>query len=368
MNHHFWKPALLLAALCTIASTPVTAAEVVAEAGAASSQAMVTSVIRLDEIIDGETDWRFAGGKGTKATLEVVKDQPAPGQYSLRFAAEMADDKGSARLVKDLNDLQVTDIKAIRMKIKSETVTGFGIVLVDGTGQTHQKKGNKLEADNQWHEIVIDPLLIAGGEHWGGANDGKWHGQPASLALTFNAGSDKVNRKPAFSITDIRADVVQTGVAQAASFKSDFEKDGLNDWKGEGAVELDKSTSFKGGNSLVISRVTNGREAPAAATSPTFPLTSGQWQFSIASKSDLKSPDSSYSGTVAIELLDGNGKVVDSSTLVDVFGTRAWTPVSKAVTVPAGVTQGRFRAQLNKADGKLWIDEVSAAFLAAPVP
>lgn len=67
-----------------------------------------------------------------------------------------------------------------------------------------------------------------------------------------------------------------------------------------------------------------------------------------------------------MELLDGNGKQVDSSTLVDVYGTRPWTPVSKVVTIPAGVTQGRFRTQLNKADGKLWIDEVSAAFLTAP--
>lgn len=223
MYHKFWKSALVLAALCGIASTPVTAAEVANQADATGTRGMVTSVVRLDEIIDGDTDWRFAGGKGTKATLEVLTDKPAAGEYALRFAAEMEDEKGSARLVKDFQDLELADVKAIRMKVKSETATSFGIVLVDGTGQTHQKKGNVLVADNQWHDLVIEPLKIAGGEHWGGANDGKWHGQPASLAITFNAGSDKVNRKPAISIVDIRAEAVQAGVAQVASFKSDFE-------------------------------------------------------------------------------------------------------------------------------------------------
>jgi hypothetical protein len=380
-THKSWNCALLFAALCSAGRTPVFAQETAALLqagkpaldqeflGAADGGAMVTSTVRLDEIIDGESDWKFAAaGKGSKATLEVVKDQPEKGQFALRFAAELADDKSSARLVKYLKDLELTDIKAIRMKVKSETVTGFGIVLVDGTGQTHQKKGNKLEADNKWHDLVIDPLKIAGGEHWGGANDGKWHGAPASIAITFNIGSDKVGKKPALSLADIRADAVQAGVAQAASFKSDFEKAGvLNDWKVEGTVALDTTAAFKGANALVISRTTNGREAPASASSPAFPLTPGQWQFSLASKSDLKSPDSSYSGTVNLDLLDGNGKQVDSTILVDVFGTRPWTPVSKAMTVPTGVTQGRFRVQLNKADGKLWIDELAASFLTAPV-
>jgi hypothetical protein len=189
----------------TTAPKPVVAA--VTPKPAATDANAATTTIRLDELVDGKSDWKAGIDRDATVTLDVIKDQPAAGQNALRFAAEITGPRGSARLKKDLK--QVSGIKTIRMKIKSETVTAFGIVLVDETGQTHQKKGNRLQTDGQWAEFTIDPLKVAGGEHWGGANDGQWHGQIQSLTLTYNIGSDKVNQKPAMLIGDITGEIAK---------------------------------------------------------------------------------------------------------------------------------------------------------------
>ena len=52
--------------------------------------------------------------------------------------------------------------------------------LIDSTGQCHQHGGVPIVADGKWHDLVLKPEEIAGGEHWGGANDGKWHGPAPS--------------------------------------------------------------------------------------------------------------------------------------------------------------------------------------------
>jgi hypothetical protein len=178
---------------------------------AAAGDNAATTTIRLDELVDGKTDWKAGIDRDATASVEVVKDQPAAGQNALRFAAEIKGPKGSARLRKSLKGLNLADVKVIRMKIKGETATVFGLVLVDGTGQVHQKKGNRLKTDGEWTEFTIDPQKIAGGEHWGGANDGKWHGPLDSITFTYNIGSDKESQKPVMIIGDITADVVKGG-------------------------------------------------------------------------------------------------------------------------------------------------------------
>ena len=54
-----------------------------------------------------------------------------------------------------------------------------------GTGQCHQAKGFKLTPDGQWHDVTIETRAVVGGEHWGGANDGKWHGPATGLGINI---------------------------------------------------------------------------------------------------------------------------------------------------------------------------------------
>ena len=53
--------------------------------------------------------------------------------------------------------------------------------------QVHQKHVNlPSPPSDQWQEIVLKVQDLVGGEHWAGANDGKWH--PAAKALGINIG------------------------------------------------------------------------------------------------------------------------------------------------------------------------------------
>ena len=123
--------------------------------------AEVTSVIQLDEIVEGEHDWRFSRGEefpGAKGSLTVVKDEPAPGKSCLKLAGDFTGGGAYVAAIKDLRDLDVKDVAAFRLRVKSDNAASLGIQLVDGTGQTHQRKRIPIAADGQWHDLVIKPV------------------------------------------------------------------------------------------------------------------------------------------------------------------------------------------------------------------
>jgi hypothetical protein len=89
---------------------------------------------------------------------------------------------------RELPDLQGRNLTEIRLWVKSSDVSAVGVRLVDTTGQCHQKKGVRLTADGDWHELVLPVSDLVGEESWGGARDGKWHGPAKGLGL--NIGKD----------------------------------------------------------------------------------------------------------------------------------------------------------------------------------
>ncbi|MBE3123962.1 MAG: hypothetical protein IMZ65_04090, partial [Planctomycetes bacterium] len=174
------------------------------------------------------------------------------------------------------------------------------------------------------------------------------------------------SKQPVVYLADIQAEVLQAAVVQPASFKSDFESDPVPpaDWTSQGKVAADPQNAFKGKRSLVLERSAEDVEKPCSVTTASFAAAPGLWEIALACKSDLKSPDSSFSGVVTLECLDAGGKTVDTVVLADVFGQKNWQPVAKRIEVAKGVA-ARFRVQLNKASGRFWIDEISAAYVSA---
>ena len=331
--------------------------------------AEVTSVVRLDEILEGEHDWRFSKGeefKGATGSFIVVKDQPAVGQTSLKLAGDFTGGGAYVAAIKEMQSLDAKDVAAIRLRAKSDNATTVSIQLVDGAGQTHQRKGVRIVSDGQWHEVVIEPTKIAGGEHWGGPNDGRWHGPARQLAISVTAESDEKGKQPVLCLADIRADVLLPVFVQPAAFKCDFEADVKLDkgWTVAGDVSIDTKTAFQGSHSLLLSRSLANVEKACSATSPTFPVAAGQWEIRLAVKPDLHSPDNSYSGVVTLECLDAANKVIERITVADVFGQRDWQSVSKRVEMPKNAASARFQIQINKTHGSFWVDDLSAAYLA----
>ena len=229
--------------------------------------AEATATIRLDEIVEGEHDWRFSRGEefpGAKGSLTVVKDQPAAGQSCLELAGDFTGGGAYVAAIKELGDLDAKDLAAVRLRVKSDNTAILGVQLVDGTGQTHQQKGVKISPDGQWHDLEIKPAQVAGGEHWGGANDGKWHGPAKQFVISLSDKSDEKTRRPVVSLADVRAEVLLPVFVQPAAFKSDFEGAArlADGWTVKGDVSIDTTTAFKGGHSLVLSRPADRVDRP----------------------------------------------------------------------------------------------------------
>mgnify|MGYP002682494266 CR=1 FL=1 len=90
-------------------------------------------------------------------------------------------------------DLGGSNLSAIRLWVRTEGVEALGVRIADSSGQCHQSRTQALVADGQWHEVLLRLPDLVGGEHWGGANDGKWHGPPTGLGLNVAKGSIGAN-------------------------------------------------------------------------------------------------------------------------------------------------------------------------------
>jgi hypothetical protein len=103
-----------------------------------------------------------------------------------------ADFRGGGAYVgswKDIEPRGLPDVEEFRLWVQARGLDRLGVRVVDETGQCHQK-GVPLPAGagDGWREVVLKVRDLAGGEHWGGANDGSWHGAPRGLGL--NIGKD----------------------------------------------------------------------------------------------------------------------------------------------------------------------------------
>ena len=318
--------------------------------------AEVQTLIPIDDL----EDWRFTRGeefKGAQGSLTAT-----PGG-SLKLAGDFTGGGAYVGMVRELRELDVKDVAAIKMKVKSENAAQIGVQMVDATGQTHQRSV-PIKADNEWHELVLDPVKISGGEHWGGANDSKWHGPPTQIALNVSKESDPKGKQPVVELAKIVADARVPVFEQSAAYRNDFEADRLTDWSTKGDVSIDSADASQGKRSLLLSRTLEKIDDACTAQSRTFPAAAGSWEVKLAAKSRLHSPDNSYSGSVRLEALDDAGKVLERFTIAEEFGNKEWHAIQKKIELPRGVRQARFEIKLDKTYGKFWIDDISASHLA----
>ena len=334
--------------------------------GAAQTAVSIKKTVPLDEMLRaGELDWGFNLGQefpGAKGDLEVVADQPAAGQYAMRLHADFTGGGAYVGVRRKFDLLDVEAMNVLRLKMRSTTVRSYGLRLVDGTGQCHQRKDISFTADGEWHDVEIVPTEIAGGEHWGGANDGKWHDSVRLMELMLNDRSHE-GKKPDLTITDIRADVTVAAQVKPAAFAESFEAvAGFSQrWKTGGLAQIDDQGRGESAKSLLLKRSLEALQTDTWATGPSFAAGTGPWQVKYAWKAQLHSPDNSYHGSVALEALDRGGKLLETIPVGIGYGNEDWTEVSKPVALPRGAAQARFRIQLNKTYGSFWLDELSAS-------
>lgn len=264
------------------------------------------------------------------------------------------------------------DVSMVSFWLRFPGSDGLSIRLIDGTDQCHQIRFH-IEKSDDWQRIVL-PVAdffarrgqpdavqgIAKYEYWGGANDGKWHSPAKSLHILLS--KDGQPSKRTLWICDVQA-VTQPTASAAAAYTESFDAAAASPegWSVTGDVVVDQEASFKGGRSLRLTKTEQTLNDSVVAIGPAFDVSAGQWQIQAATRSDLVSPDNSYSGSVTLELLNASGGAIRQVEIVNQFKVNNWTPVSKAVDIPAEAARARFRVQINKqTPGRFWVDELSA--------
>ncbi len=338
-----------------------------AAAGEGSDSKGMAKKVQLDEVIEGESLWKFSIGKevpGGAGAMTLVKDDPTPGKHSMKMEGDFTAGGNYVVIQRKTETMALGEVNEISMKLKATNFETIIVRLVDASGQSHQKRF-KVVADGAWHPLAFKPTDVAGGEHWGGANDGKWQ-SPMKMFCISLVKPKTGEPKASLQVAEVNAEVTVATKVNKAAFQSAFEEAAPKpaNWTVEGNVAIDPKEAFKGSQSLVLTLPENNVRQKTAAVGPSFPVATGPWEVKLAAKTDLVSMDSSYNGMVTLEYLDGSGKAVGQSILVEFYNKKNWQPVVKQVEIPSGVVSARFVAKINKeTPGKFWVDEISASAL-----
>jgi len=139
----------------------------------------------LDDFEKAPAGWKYVGGEefpGAKGGLALDGAVAHGGRQSYRLEADFGGGGAYVGCWRDLASLKGRDVKDLRFWAKADGVAALGVRLVDSSDQLHQSAVT-LAASPDWQEVVLPIASLAGGEHWGGANDGKWHGPLKGFGL-----------------------------------------------------------------------------------------------------------------------------------------------------------------------------------------
>jgi len=129
----------------------------------------------LDDFEKAPEGWKYVGGEefpGAKGALNLDAAVAHGGRSSYRLDADFGGGGAYVGSWRDLASLKGKDVSELRFWGKADGISRLGVRLLDGSGQIHQG-AVELKASPDWQEVVLRIASIAGGEHWGGANDGK---------------------------------------------------------------------------------------------------------------------------------------------------------------------------------------------------
>ena len=322
---------------------------------------IVTREVRLDEFLQGgELDWGFNDGRefpGAKGGAALAEDVPEPGAYAVRLWGDFSEGGAYVSGEKRLGGLPV---RAVRMRVRTENVRQINVRFGDGTGQCHQGRGIALTPDGAWHELVIPVADVVGGEHWGGANDGRWHGNAQYFSLILSAGS-AADKKPELLIRDIRAEI-ETRMAVAGEPWSDGFEAGAAAWQVEGAgtAATELAAPYEGGACLRTARTEDDRNRAFRVLGPVFPAGAGRWNLSGAARPALYSPDNSFAVRLVALALDDAGALLEALPVADVTQGATWRTFAREIRFPAATAKARLAVEWHKTHGTCDFDALRA--------
>ena len=131
--------------------------------------------------------------------FSLGKEFPGAQGNFWRDEKEGSDGKGAACLLGDFSGggayvamnrgfSEKLDVKAVEISFKTSDISGIVFRISDSSGQTFQQHLDLKESDT-WQTVkVTDVVGKQGAGHWGGANDGQWHGPATGMSLILDKG------------------------------------------------------------------------------------------------------------------------------------------------------------------------------------
>jgi|GEM_PF-329162 len=161
----------------------------VGELGAEEDAPLLQPVL-VDDFEAEPQGWKYIGGEefpGAKGAFVQDTNVFHGGTHAMRLEADFSQGGAYIGVWRDLGPLNLPDFSEIRVWVKAINISRLGIRIVDKTGQCHQKNGGvALSQTDGWQELVLKVSNLVGGEHWGGTNDGRWHGPAMGIGLNIS--------------------------------------------------------------------------------------------------------------------------------------------------------------------------------------
>lgn len=125
---------------------------------------------------------------GAQGNFVIDTDESHGGESSAWLDASFAEGGAYVALVRTF--AEPLPAQRVSFWIKAPGIEFVVFRIVDSTGQTHQQR-LKLQDTAAWQQVTITNFLPRerGALHFGGANDGQWHGPAKGLSLILDKGS-----------------------------------------------------------------------------------------------------------------------------------------------------------------------------------
>lgn len=327
----------------------------------ASDAAWLTLPLLIEDFADVST---FVVGKGLKAKASVTQDDDKTSFIRVNYAFPA---NGYSGVVRSVADTPISQVKAIQLTLRTDTVRKIGTQLKDGTGQTHQAKNIPLISDGKWHTYTFPLVKLVGAESWGGAKDRQWH-DPLTL-LNITTATQLAEKEASLDIKAIKV----FGVSLDPTLNTpeplaiDFEAaDAIKDWETSNqTVGIKPAVGFENSNAMqLLLTEQEVLDKKAFAYSPTFPAAKGWWKIAGVFAGQLYSPDNSFAGITRLQCLDINGKPLESFELNRCTTKEAsLQSVSREIRLPDGTAKARFMIDMVKTHGTYTVDQLSFSFI-----
>ncbi len=162
--------------------------------------------VPIDDFEDGTGDWDFAAGEefpGAKGALAKDGAGAAEGGACARLTGDFSGGGAYVAMVREFP--APIELTALRFHARTQGAEGFRVRLVDRTGQSHQQFV-ACPPGGGWLRVDLTSLDRGpGAQHWGGANDGVWHGPAQAVAFAVEKPGGAAATRAVLWIDEVRA-------------------------------------------------------------------------------------------------------------------------------------------------------------------